>query len=149
MDGEFAPLAEDLLSMGIALNMTAANEHVPKVERQIRVIKERVRCTRHTMPFTQVPVVILIQLVYHSVMWLNAFPPKVVYPPLFHQEASFQECPWISRSIVSWLSVHMPKPMRSPIQPIHSTQELWVPSALDLLVICRDPTSFLTSRQAS
>jgi hypothetical protein len=38
MDGEFVPLKHDLAIAGIVLNTTAANEHVPKIERQIRVI---------------------------------------------------------------------------------------------------------------
>jgi hypothetical protein len=46
MDGEFLPLKYDLSSVGIILNTSAANEHVPKIERQIRVIKECVRATR-------------------------------------------------------------------------------------------------------
>jgi len=35
MDREFAPVSNDLLSMGMRLNMAAANEHVPKIKRQI------------------------------------------------------------------------------------------------------------------
>ena len=76
MDGEFAPMKFDLLALGMTLNVTAANEHVPRIERQIRVIKERVRATRHTLPFRSIPAVMLIELVYFSTMWLNAFPPK-------------------------------------------------------------------------
>ena len=76
MDGEFAPMKFDLLAMGITLNVTAANEHVPQVERQIRVIKERARATRHSLPFKVVPIIVLIELIYFSTMWINAFPPK-------------------------------------------------------------------------
>ena len=76
MDGEFVPLKHDLAIAGIVLNTTAANEHVPKIERQIRVIKERVRSTRHTLPFKVIPLCMLIDLVYSTTIWLNAFPPK-------------------------------------------------------------------------
>jgi hypothetical protein len=76
MDGEFVPLRNELSSNGIVLNTTAANEHVPKIERQIRVIKERVRATRHTLPFKVIPLTMLISLVYSSILWINAFPPK-------------------------------------------------------------------------
>jgi hypothetical protein len=76
MDGEFVPLKHELASRGIALNTTSANEHVPKIERQIRVIKERVRATRHTLPFKVLPLTMLIELVYSSILWINAFPPK-------------------------------------------------------------------------
>jgi hypothetical protein len=76
MDGEFVPMKLDLASAGIVLNTTAANEHVPRIERQIRVIKERVRATRHTLPFTVIPLTMLVAMVYTSVLWINAFPPK-------------------------------------------------------------------------
>jgi hypothetical protein len=66
MDGEFVPLKHDLAIAGIVLNATAANEHVPKIERQIRVIKERVSATRHTLPFKVIPLVMLVDLVYSS-----------------------------------------------------------------------------------
>jgi hypothetical protein len=40
MDGKFAPIKADLLALGVYLNITSANEHVPEIERHIRVIKE-------------------------------------------------------------------------------------------------------------
>ena len=40
MDGEFEPLCNDLNSSGINLNIASANEHVPEIEWQIRIIKE-------------------------------------------------------------------------------------------------------------
>jgi hypothetical protein len=76
MDGEFVPLKHNLASAGIALNTTAANEHVPKIERQIREIKERVCATRHTLPFKVIPLTMLIELMYSSTLWINALPPK-------------------------------------------------------------------------
>ena len=76
MDGEFAPIRNDMASMSITLNVTAANEHVPQIERQIRVIKERVRAIRHSLPFKYIPGLMLMELVYFSTMWINAFPPK-------------------------------------------------------------------------
>jgi hypothetical protein len=60
MNGEFVPLKYDFSSIGIILNTTAANEDVPKIERQIRVIKECVRATRHTLPFKVIPLTMLI-----------------------------------------------------------------------------------------
>jgi hypothetical protein len=57
MDGEFVPMKHELASAGIILNTTSANEDVPKIERQIRVIlKERVSATRHTLLFKVPPV---------------------------------------------------------------------------------------------
>jgi hypothetical protein len=76
MDGEFVPLKYDLSSIGIILNTTAANKHVPKIKRQIRMIKERVRATIHTLPFKVIPLTMLIELIYSSTLWINALPPK-------------------------------------------------------------------------
>jgi hypothetical protein len=76
MDGEFVPLKHNLAIADIVLNTTAAKEHLPKIERQIGVIKERVRATRHTLPFKAIPFVMLVNLVYSTAIWLNAFPPK-------------------------------------------------------------------------
>ena len=55
MDGEFLPLCGDLASMDINLNCTFADEHVPEIERQIRVIKEKTRAGHHTLPFDCIP----------------------------------------------------------------------------------------------
>ncbi len=74
MDTEFEKLRP--LVPGININTTAAKEHVPEIERRIRVIKERGRALLNTLPFTQMPQVILIELIYHVVLWLNAFPSK-------------------------------------------------------------------------
>jgi hypothetical protein len=73
MDGKSVPLKHDLASIGIVLNTTAT---VPKIEHQIRVIKERVRATRHSLPFKVIPLTMLIQLIYSSILWIYAFPPK-------------------------------------------------------------------------
>jgi hypothetical protein len=40
------------------------------------VIKERVRVTRHTLPFKVIPLTMLIELIYSSILWINTFPPK-------------------------------------------------------------------------
>ena len=51
LDGEFVPLCTDLLTLGINTNFATCNEHVPKIERQHRVIKGRARACRHSLPF--------------------------------------------------------------------------------------------------
>jgi hypothetical protein len=58
------------------VNTTAAKEHVPEVERKIRLIKERRRGILNTLPFKRMPRLVQIELVYHVVLWLNAFPAK-------------------------------------------------------------------------
>ena len=56
------------------MNTTAAKEHVPEVECKIRLIKERGRGILNTLPVKKMPRLMLIELVYHVVLWLNAFP---------------------------------------------------------------------------
>ena len=58
------------------LNTTAALEHAPEIEREIRVIKEQHRALMATLPFDSLPGRILIESIAFIVMWLNAFPSK-------------------------------------------------------------------------
>jgi hypothetical protein len=60
----------------VALNTTAAREHVGEVERKIRVIKERARGTFNTLPYKKLPKLMMIELLYFCVMWMNSFPVK-------------------------------------------------------------------------
>ena len=69
MDMEFDKI-KDVLPM-IVVNTTAAREHVPEIERQIRTIKERVRSVTSDFPFNPVPVLVLVQTVYTIFLWLN------------------------------------------------------------------------------
>ena len=61
----------------IEVNTTAARENVPEIERQICLIKERVRCTTSDFTFDPIPRLVLIHVVYMCVMWINAIPRKV------------------------------------------------------------------------
>ena len=79
VDREFECLREFCENLGINLNTTSANEHVPSVERAIRVIKERFRGIRHTLPFKNIPTRIQIDLVYFTIFWLNFFLLSMVY----------------------------------------------------------------------
>ncbi len=74
MDNEFEKLKPLLPTLSI--NTTAANEHVLEIERRIRLIKERGRGILNTLPFKKMPLVILIELIYNVVLWLNAFPSR-------------------------------------------------------------------------
>ncbi len=74
MDNEFEKL-RNLVPI-LVVNTTAAKEHVPEVERKIRLIKEWGRGILNTLPFKQMPRLMLIELVYQVVLWLNAFPAK-------------------------------------------------------------------------
>ena len=50
---------KDMLTM-VEVNTTAAQEHVPEIERRIRTIKERVRIVTSDFPFTPVPILVLV-----------------------------------------------------------------------------------------
>jgi hypothetical protein len=65
-----------MLTHGIHLNTTAASEYVPDVERQIRVLKERARALRRTLPFKIIPSRMIIEMIANVVLWINAFPPS-------------------------------------------------------------------------
>jgi hypothetical protein len=67
MDGQFDVIRGDLLELNITLNTVARGEHVPDVVRQIRTIKERVRCVYATLPFTKIPNCVLAELVHFCV----------------------------------------------------------------------------------
>ena len=73
MDGQFEPIRGDLSTLGITLNTIANDEHVPKVERYIRTLKERTRATYNTLPFKQMPSRLIIEMVYAANLWLNMF----------------------------------------------------------------------------
>jgi hypothetical protein len=69
-DNEFEPLRQ----WYPRLNTCAADEHVPKVERYIRTVKDRTRCTYRMLPFRHLPRLVLVHLMRNAVFWLNAFP---------------------------------------------------------------------------
>ena len=75
-DGAFNCLKGDLLGMGIALNATARDEHVGEIERYIRTVKERMRCSYNSLPFVHVPSRMVLELANREVFWLNAFPAR-------------------------------------------------------------------------
>ncbi len=77
-DGEFectrGAVATDLQS---ELNICGKDEHVPDIERAICTTKERTRCTYNTTPIDHYPPLMVIQMVFLSVFWLNAFPHRL------------------------------------------------------------------------
>ena len=77
-DGEFAPLKNiiEMMPGGPRVNLASANKQVPEIERQIRVVKERVRATCHSLPFRKIPKLLVIYMVLISVKMLNFFPPR-------------------------------------------------------------------------
>ena len=62
--------------MGIHANFATRNEHVPEIERQPRVIKERARACRPTLLFEVLPKLLLVEMVNNCALWINMFPAK-------------------------------------------------------------------------
>ena len=75
-DNEFKILQEEVEEMGVNVSIVTKNEHVPEVERQNRVIKERARCIIQTLPYSKVPRKIWIALIQYVVFWLNDIPKE-------------------------------------------------------------------------
>ena len=63
LDGEFVPLRTDLLTLGINPNFDTRNEHVPEIERHHRMINERARACRHSLPLKVLPRLMLVEMV--------------------------------------------------------------------------------------
>ena len=77
-DGEFEPLKPliESLAGGPAVNLASSDEHVPEIERRIRVVKERCRAVRHGLPFQRIPKLLTTCIVFNVVKMLNFFPTK-------------------------------------------------------------------------
>jgi hypothetical protein len=73
-DQEFKCITEDVLP--INLNVADADDHVHEVERSIRTIKERTRCTVQGLPFRRLPKVMMKAAVEGANKGLSIFPAK-------------------------------------------------------------------------
>lgn len=67
-------LTEAISSAGIALNVLSAGEHVPEIERHIRMLKERCRAVFNTLPFKSTRSRMIVEMEYCMNFWLHAFP---------------------------------------------------------------------------
>jgi hypothetical protein len=76
-DNEFGPLRDQLMeSKGVDLALAAPEEHVREVERNIRVIKERIRSVLADMPYDKLPGNFKMELILICVVLLNLVPRK-------------------------------------------------------------------------
>ena len=73
-DPEFNCL--DKLIVRTDLNTTATRDHVPDIERKIKVAKERMREAHVGLPYDHMNSFMIIELGKYLVMMINAFPPK-------------------------------------------------------------------------
>ena len=71
VDPEFKSLEEKVVST--TLNPTGARDHVPEVERQIQVIKERMQSHHANLPFPSFTRCMTIKLTKHVALFLNTF----------------------------------------------------------------------------
>ena len=76
MDLEFGYLQGEFTDMGIHMNTASEHENVPQIERQIRTIKEPLRCDFQASIFECLPPLMTIDMVQRNVMWLGSLPPK-------------------------------------------------------------------------
>jgi len=70
MDGKFEAVKTKLAGL-IEINITAANEHVPEIERKIRHLKERCRTGKASLPYEVFPNIMIRSLVTYVTMILN------------------------------------------------------------------------------
>jgi hypothetical protein len=75
MDGEFDKVKDKLVG-DIEVNTTSANEHVGEIERKIKHVKERCRCTTADLPYEVLPNKMIKALVITNIMFLNTYPDK-------------------------------------------------------------------------
>jgi hypothetical protein len=70
-DGEFRKVQGQV---NATIECCAANEHVDRVERRIRMIKERTRCYWVTLPYKRAPKLMVDENLFDINEWLNAYP---------------------------------------------------------------------------
>ena len=68
MDNEFEVLRDALRGKGITLNTTAADENAPKIKRQTKMVKERVRSTWNSLPYKKLPNRMISHMVENAVL---------------------------------------------------------------------------------
>ena len=86
-DNEFRAMFTRFPVEGVTPNYANPNDHVPEAERNIRVLKERIRATFHRLPFTSLPKLMLKILVMESAKKLNFFPAKGGVSPYYSPRA--------------------------------------------------------------
>jgi hypothetical protein len=67
-DGQFKHIQQLIEEKGISMNICAAYEHVPEIERYIRAVKERVRIIATTLQFKIYWPSLIVQMVYNCVL---------------------------------------------------------------------------------
>ena len=63
---EFSVLHNQLMAIGITLDETSEDEHVPEIERNNRYLKEKVQGTVNSLSFKVLPRVLLKAIIYDA-----------------------------------------------------------------------------------
>ncbi len=89
-DLEFGPIEELVKQLPSVpdLDLASKDEHVGDIERNIRYLKEKFRQLRHTLPFKQIPGVIIVWMVQVCTMTLNMFSEERRQPLLLAEHDS-------------------------------------------------------------
>ena len=73
-DNEFEKLREFLTP--IQVNIAGRDQHISRIERDIRLIEERLRCFISAMPYKRITKLLLSSLIEYIITCLNNFPDK-------------------------------------------------------------------------
>ena len=73
-DNEFEQIRDHVAPINV--NIVGRREHVGVIERSIRVVMERVRCTYNGVPYKCIPKIMTQAIIEDTVNWLNAFPHR-------------------------------------------------------------------------
>jgi hypothetical protein len=75
-NGEFdmPGIRKSLAGEGVALDSMGQDKHMGDVECYMCTIKEQMRATYNTLPFTHMPACLLIEMAKQAVFWLHSFP---------------------------------------------------------------------------
>ena len=101
MDNEFECLRNDLrkAERKIELNCVAADEHVPHIERYIRHVKERCRCTFTSLNFKRLPRRLVTELACTAVFLINSTPRMDGLHPSLSPRAIMTGHPLTNKSV--------------------------------------------------
>jgi len=73
-DNEFEKLREFLTT--IQVNIVGRDQHISRIERDIRLIEERLRCFISAMPYRRITKLLLSSLIEYIITCLDDFPNK-------------------------------------------------------------------------
>jgi hypothetical protein len=77
-DQEFNSISDLIISLPTApkLDWAAASKHCGLIERNIQFLKEKICSLRHSLPFEQVPGIMVVHMVLHIIKFVNGFPQQ-------------------------------------------------------------------------